>query len=47
MRKIFDETIKETLNERLRRLEKYFDGDVIFYYGEIHPSLEKSFRDFY
>lgn len=46
MRQIFDETIKETLNQRLRDLEKYFDADVIFHYGEIHPALEKAFRDF-
>jgi len=46
MRQIFDETIKETLNQRLRRLESYFDADVIFHYGEIHPALEKAFRDF-
>ncbi len=46
MRQIFDETIKETLNKRLRRVEKYFEADVVFYYGEIHPSLEKAFRDF-
>lgn len=39
MRQIFDETIKETLNQRLRDLEKYFDADVIFHYGEIHPAL--------
>ena len=46
MRQIFEETIKETLNKRLRKLEEYFKADVIFYYGEIHPSLEKAFRDF-
>ncbi|MBK6698725.1 MAG: ATP-dependent Clp protease proteolytic subunit [Saprospiraceae bacterium] len=46
MRQIFDETIKETLNQRLRKLEDYFNGDVIFHYGEIHPLLEKDFRDF-
>lgn len=46
MRQIFDETIKETLNLRLRALERYFEADVIFYYGEIHPALEKAFRDF-
>ena len=46
MRQIFDDTIKETLNQRLREIEKYFEGDVIFHYGEIHPALEKSFRDF-
>lgn len=46
MRQIFDETIKTTLNERLRKLEEYFEADVVFHFGEIHPSLEKSFRDF-
>jgi Serine dehydrogenase proteinase len=46
MKQIFDDTIRDTLNERLRKLEGYFESDVIFYYGEIHPSLEKSFRDF-
>lgn len=46
MRQVFDETIKETLNQRLRALENHFEADVIFYYGEIHPVLEKSFRDF-
>lgn len=46
MRQIFDDTIRDTLNQRLRKLEYYFSSDVIFYYGEIHPALEKSFRDF-
>ncbi|MDN5214266.1 ATP-dependent Clp protease proteolytic subunit [Fulvivirgaceae bacterium BMA12] len=46
MRNIFDENIRVILNERLKKLEKHFDSDVIFYYGEIHPSLEKGFRDF-
>jgi hypothetical protein len=46
MQQIFDDTIKEILDERLRKLETYFESDVIFHYGEIHPSLEKSFRDF-
>lgn len=46
MRQIFDETIKETLNNRLRLLENHFNADVIFHYGEIHPALEKAFRDF-
>lgn len=46
MRQIFEETIKDTLNKRLRKLEEYFEADVIFYYGEIQPSLEKAFRDF-
>ncbi len=46
MRQIFDETIKEALNARLRKIEEFFQADAVFYYGEIHPSLEKSFRDF-
>jgi hypothetical protein len=46
MRQIFDDTIRDTLNVRLRKLEEFFESDVIFYFGEIHPSLEKSFRDF-
>jgi hypothetical protein len=46
MRQIFDDTIKVTVNERLRQLENYFNADVIFYFGEIHPSVEKIFRDF-
>ena len=43
---VFDHTVKEILLGHLRALEKHFDADVIFYYGEIHPSLAKLFRDF-
>lgn len=43
---IFDRTIKEILNQNLSQLEEHFDSDVIFYFGEIHPSYEKIFRDF-
>lgn len=43
---IFDRTIKEFLDSKLEALEKMFEGDVVFYYGIIHPSLEKNFRDF-
>ena len=42
---IFDSTIKDILSERLAALEKHFEADVIFYYGEIFPTLEKFFRD--
>ena len=42
----FDETIKEVLNKNIRILEQEFNADVAFFYGEIHPSLEKAFRDF-
>ena len=43
---IFDHTIKEVLTERVTQLEKDFNSDICFYYGEIHPSLVKGFRDF-
>ena len=46
MKPIFDSTIHDILNERLAKLEKYFNADVIFYYGPIATSLEKPFRDF-
>lgn len=40
------DAIKEELNSRLIELEKYFDSDVIFYYGPIEPEVVKFFRDF-
>ncbi|MFN3998787.1 SDH family Clp fold serine proteinase [Algoriphagus sp.] len=43
---IFDKKIKEILTDNLKRLETYFNSDVVFYFGEIHPSYEKLFRDF-
>ncbi|MFV0593169.1 MAG: SDH family Clp fold serine proteinase [Draconibacterium sp.] len=43
---IFDRTIKEILNQNLEKLETFFTSDVVFYFGEIHPSYEKLFRDF-
>ncbi|CAN5312497.1 S49 family peptidase [soil metagenome] len=43
---VFDHTVKEILQVHLGALEAHFDADVIFYYGEIHPSLAKLFRDF-
>lgn len=46
MIQIFDQTIKEILNNKIRILENEFNADVAFFYGEIHPSLEKPFRDF-
>ena len=46
MKLIFDSTIHDILNDRLSKLENYFDADVIFYYGSIANSLEKPFRDF-
>jgi membrane-bound ClpP family serine protease len=46
MKNIFDESIRITLNNGLRALETHLESDVIFYFGEIHPSLDKGFRDF-
>lgn len=43
---IFDKKIKEILTDHLKKLEDHFKSDVIFYFGEIHPSYEKLFRDF-
>jgi len=42
----FDETLKGFLNQRLKALEDHFTADVVFYYGNIHPAFEKSFRNF-
>ncbi len=46
MKNILDENIEKAINERLEPIEKYFKGDVIFYYGPIYSSLEKLFRNF-
>ena len=46
MKNIFDVNIRVLLDDRLKDLEKHLDSDVIFYYGEIHSSLDKAFRDF-
>jgi hypothetical protein len=43
---LFDATIKDLLSDRLRALEEHFEANVVFYYGEIHPAIAKSFRDF-
>jgi membrane-bound ClpP family serine protease len=42
----FDETIKEVLTKRLVALENHFESDVIFFYGQIQPGMEKFFRNF-
>lgn len=44
--KIYDEHIRKTVSDRLAVLEDHFQSDVIFFYGAIHPSVEKIFRDF-
>lgn len=45
MKPIFDSTLHEILNERLNKLEDYFNADFLFYYGPITDSLDKPFRD--
>jgi ClpP class serine protease len=42
---IFDTTIKDLLNSKLGELEAKLTADVVFYYGEIHSSLLRPFRD--
>lgn len=42
----FDNQVRETLRDRVIAVEKQMDGDAIFCYGPIFPSLEKRFRDF-
>lgn len=44
--RMIDATVKNKLDEGLLALEEHFDADVIFYYGEIHPAIAKTFRDF-
>jgi hypothetical protein len=41
-----DISIKNQVAERLCQLEGQLEGDVIFFYGEIHPFILKPFRDF-
>ena len=42
----FEDTVKDVLTDRLICLEKHFDSDVIFFYGQIQPGMEKFFRNF-
>lgn len=42
---VFDSTIKNILDERLAGLEKYFEADIVFFYGGIFSGVEKFFRD--
>lgn len=41
----FDRAVIDLMNEKLQLLEKQFKADVVFYYGTMHPSYEKLFRD--
>ncbi|MFZ5452710.1 MAG: SDH family Clp fold serine proteinase [Thermodesulfobacteriota bacterium] len=44
--RIFDTHIRDSLNERLKRLENQFSSDIVSVYGPIIPPIEKIFRDF-
>jgi hypothetical protein len=40
-----DSTIKSVLSFYLEQLETHFQGDVVFYLGEIHLAFDRHFRD--
>lgn len=42
---LLDTTIRGLLNDELSKLEKEFDADCVFYYGEIHSAMLQAFRD--
>lgn len=42
---LFDDALKALMNEKLDKLEKEFGADVMFFYGEIQPSVVRPFRD--
>ncbi|MCY4197759.1 MAG: hypothetical protein OXD33_12730 [Rhodobacteraceae bacterium] len=41
-----DRSIFSLINERAKALEDKLQCDVIFYHGQIHPALFRTFRDF-
>lgn len=43
---VFDKTVSDILKDKVTQLEKYFNANVVFYYGEIHHAYERVFRDF-
>jgi ClpP class serine protease len=43
---IFDSYIKESLNERLQKLEDRLSSEIVSFYGPIGPPIDKIFRDF-
>jgi hypothetical protein len=42
---LFDDSLKSLMNEKLGKLEKEFAADVVFFYGEIQPSIVRPWRD--
>ena len=45
MKPVFDSTIHDILNEKLKDIEKHFDADALFYYGAIFNGLENHFKE--
>jgi hypothetical protein len=43
---LFDSTLKSTLTDQLVQVEKHFNADCAFFFGEIQPVIIKLFRDF-
>jgi hypothetical protein len=41
-----DDQVRETLKSRVEAVEKQLEGDCIFYFGPIFPTVEKRFREF-
>jgi ClpP class serine protease len=41
-----DKQVGETLRQRVTAIEEHLEGDVIYFYGPIFPSVQKRFRDF-
>jgi hypothetical protein len=41
-----DSQVRDTLKQRVLAIEDALDGDVVYYYGPIFPSVQKPFRDF-
>jgi membrane-bound ClpP family serine protease len=41
-----DIQVRETLKQRVAAIESHLDGDVVYFYGPIFPSVQKKFRDF-
>jgi ClpP class serine protease len=42
----FDNQVRESLKERVLAVEAHLDGDAMFYYGPIVPTVEKRVREF-
>jgi len=40
-----DKHLVQHLSCLIEKIEQEFNADVVFYYGEIHPTSEKTFRD--